>query len=82
METGTIIALLALFVSIINSLMTGRKDTRQDAAALAEIKAGMNTANSGITDLRVDLRQLREDVQDHGERIYKLETRIDTLERK
>ena len=81
METGTIIALLALLVSIVNSLMTGRKDTRTDAASLAEIKAGMNTANSGISDIRVDLRQLREDVKDHGERISNLEARIKTLEK-
>ena len=81
METGTIIALLALLVAIANSLMTGRKDTRTDAAALAEIKAGLNTANSGISDIRVDLRQLREDVKDHGERISTLEARIDALER-
>lgn len=82
METSTIVALLALLVSIANSLMNGRKDTRTDAAALAEIKAGMNTANSGISDIRVDLRQLREDVKDHGERISNLEARIETLERK
>ena len=82
MEMGTIIALLALLVAIANSLMTGRKDTRTDAASLAEIKAGMNTANSGISDIRVDLRQLREDVKDHGERISNLEARIETLERK
>ena len=82
MDTGTIIALLALLVAIVNSLMNGRKDTRTDAAALAEIKAGMNTANSGISDIRVDLRQLREDVKDHGERISNLEARIETLERK
>lgn len=81
METGTIIAILALFVSILNSLMNGRKDTRSDAAALAEIKAGMNTANSGISDIRVDLRQLRADVRDHGERISNLEARIESLER-
>ena len=81
METSTIVALLALLVSIVNSLMTGRKDTRTDAASLAEIKAGMNTANSGISDIRVDLRQLREDVKDHGERISNLEARIKTLER-
>ena len=81
METSTIVALLALLVSIVNSLMTGRKDTRTDAASLAEIKAGMNTANSGISDIRVDLRQLREDVKDHGERISNLEARIKTLEK-
>lgn len=82
METGTIIALLALLVAVVNVLTSGRKDTRADAAALAEIKAGLNTANSGISDIRVDLRQLREDVKDHGERISNLEARIETLERK
>lgn len=81
METTTIISMLALLVAIVGALMNGRKDTRADAASLAEIKAGVNTANSGISDIRVDLRQLREDVQDHGERISKLETRVENLER-
>lgn len=82
METGTVIALLALLVAIVNSLMNGRKDTRTDAAALAEIKAGMNSANAGISDLRVEMRRMNDAISDHSERLASLETRVNNLERK
>lgn len=82
MDTGTIIALLALLVAIVNSLMNGRKDTRTDAAALAEIKAGMNSANAGISDLRVEMRRMNDAISDHSERLASLETRVNNLERK
>lgn len=82
METSTIIALLALLVAIVNSLMNGRKDTRTDAAALAEIKAGMNSANAGISDLRVEMRRMNDAISDHSERLASLETRVNNLERK
>lgn len=81
METGTIIALLALLVAIANALLNGRKDTRTDAAALAEIKAGVNSANAGISDLRVDLRRMNDAISDHSERLASLETRVANLER-
>lgn len=81
METGTIIALLALLVAIANALLNGRKDTRSDAAALAEIKAGVNSANAGISDLRVDLRRMNDAISDHSERLASLETRVTNLER-
>ena len=81
METSTIIALLALLVAIVNSLMNGRKDTRTDAAALAEIKAGMNSANAGISDLRVEMRRMNDAISDHSERLASLETRVNNLER-
>ena len=82
METGTIIALLALVVAFLGFVLNSRKETRADAASLAEIKSGLNTANNGITDLRVDMRTMRDSISDHGERIAKVEARVTQLENK
>ena len=82
METGTIIALLALVVAIMGFVLNTRKETRADAAALAKIEAGLNTANAGISDLRVELRRMSDSITDHTERIVSLETRVNNLEKK
>ena len=82
METGTIIALLALVVAFLGFVLNSRKETRADAASLAEIKSGLNTANNGITDLRVDMRTMRDSISDHGEMIAKVEARVTQLENK
>ena len=82
METTTIISLLALGVAALSLILNSKKETKSDAAALAEIKAGLNSANAGITDLRVDIRGMRDSIGDHGERISQLEGRVTLLERK
>ena len=89
METGVLISIGALIVAALGLLLNAKKDTKQDAAALSEIKAGLNTANSGISDIRVDLRQLQGSINDHSERLARVESkvennshRLDVLERK
>ena len=82
METGTIIALLALVVAFLGFVLNSRKETRADAAALAEIKAGLNTANSGIADIRVEMRRMSDTISDHTARLASLETRVENLEKK
>ena len=82
METTTMISLGALLVAVLSLVLNSKKDTKSDAAALAKIEAGMNTANAGITDLRVDIRSMREAIGDHSERIANVEARLSQLERK
>ena len=82
METTTIISLGALLVAVLSLILNSKKDTKNDAAALAKIEAGVNTANAGISDLRVDIRSMREAIGDHSERIAQLETRINQLEKR
>ena len=81
METTTIISLCALAVAMLGLILNSKKETKSDAAALAKIEAGMNTANAGITDLRVDIRSMREAIGDHSERIANVEARLSQLEK-
>ena len=89
METGTVISIAAALIALASLILNSRKETRSDAAALARIDTSLNTLNSGVTDIRVDLRSMRESITDHSVRLARVEARaesnthrIDTLEGK
>ena len=84
MDTTTItiiISIGALLVAFMGLLLNSRKETRNDAASLAEIKAGQNTLISGINDIRVEIRSLRDLSRELTERVAKAEAEIDLLKR-
>ena len=84
MDTTTItiiISIGALLVAFMGLLLNSRKETRNDAASLAEIKAGQNTLISGINDIRVEIRSLRDLSRELTERVAKVEAEIDLLKR-
>lgn len=82
METGTIISIGALIVAFIGLVLNSRKETRTDAAAMAKIETALNTANVGISDIRVDLRSMRESISDHSERLVRVEAKADENSRR
>ena len=89
METGTIISIGALLISLIGLLLNTRKDTRTDAATNAIIQTKLDSVISGVDDIRVEMRTMRESINDHGERLARVEARsasnthrIDALEGK
>ena len=89
METGTIISLAAVLISLLALLLNSRKETRTDAAATARIETSLGTLNSGDNDIRVDLRSMRESLAEHSERLVRVEARaennahrLDVLEKK
>ncbi|MBQ1778577.1 MAG: hypothetical protein IIZ93_10515 [Acidaminococcaceae bacterium] len=75
METSTIIALGALLVSLVGLFLNGRKDTRHDAAANAIIQTKLDSLISGVDDIRVEMRTMRDTIGDHGERLARVEAR-------
>ena len=75
METSTIIALGALLVSLVGLFFNGRKDTRQDAAANAIIQTKLDSLITGVDDIRVEMRTMRDTIGDHGERLARVEAR-------
>ena len=81
LDNTTVISLLALLIAILGFALNSKKETKSDAAALANIEAGLNTANAGINDLRVDIRSMREAIGDHSERIAQVEARLSQLEK-
>lgn len=75
METGAIISLIAVLISGIALILSGRKDTRSDAANNAIMQTKLDNLITGVTDIRVELRAMRDTVSDHGERLAKVEAR-------
>jgi hypothetical protein len=73
METGTWIALAAVLISVVGLLLSSRKDTRQDAAEMAEIKTSLNNIQNGVDDIRVEMRS-------HRERLNALEVKLAAVE--
>ena len=89
MDTGVYISIAAVIISLIGLLLNGRKDTRTDAAANAIITTKLDSLISGVDDIRVEFRSMRDTLSDHGERLARVEARaqsnthrIDTLEGK
>lgn len=78
METGTIISLAAVAISFVALIMNGRKETKTDAAAIARIETSLGTLNSGVNDIRVDLRSMRDSLADHSERLARVEARAES----
>lgn len=75
MELGVIISIGALLVSFIGLIFTGRKDTRSDAAANAIIQTKLDSLITGVDDIRVEMRTMRDTIGDHGERLARVEAR-------
>lgn len=89
MDTGVIISIGALLVSLVGLLLNSRRDTRTDAATNAIIQTKLDSVISGVDDIRVEMRTMRESINDHGERLARVEARaqsnthrLDTLEGK
>ena len=89
MDTGVIISIAAVLISLVGLILNSRKDTRSDAAASAIIQTKLDSVITGVDDIRVEMRAMRETISDHGERLAKLEARaasnthrLDTIEGK
>ena len=82
MDTGTVISIGALIVAFIGLILNSRKETRSDAAAMAKIETALNTANVGISDIRVDLRSMRESISDPTERLARVAAKADENSRR
>ena len=75
METGVIISLVAVAISAVGLILSGRKDTRTDAANSAIVQTKLDNLINGVTDIRVELRSMRDTVGEHSERLAKVEAR-------
>lgn len=77
MEIGTVISLAAVAISFVALILNGKKETKSDAAAMARIETSLSTLNSGVNDIRVDLRSMRDSLADHSERLARVEARAE-----
>lgn len=66
-------------MAILTLLLNSRKETRTDAATLAEIKASLNSVSTGVNEIRLEIRGMRETISDLTERITRAEAQIESL---
>lgn len=86
MTTSEIIALGALIVTIIVSLTNGRRGAKTDAADQArqnaELSVKLDSAISGISDIRVDIRGLKNDLAAQGQELARVEARTESAHKR
>lgn len=73
MEIGTYISIAAVIIAFLGFVLNGRKETRTDAATTASIQAKLDNLITGVNDIRVEVRSMREIITDHSERLAKVE---------
>ena len=82
MDAGMVVSGAALLIALAGLILNSRKETRQDAASMAEIKASLNSVNNGVTDIRVELRTMRESLNELAERLARVEVRSENNEKR
>ena len=87
METTILLSGAAVVISLIGLLLSGRKDTRSDAANGARVEAKLDSISDGIDDIRVETRAMRNRMDSLAERLSAVESscksahhRLDQLE--
>ena len=76
METGVLISIGALLISFIGLMLNSRKDTRADAATNAILQTKLDGIITGVDDIRIEVRSMRESINDHGERLARVESQM------
>lgn len=89
MELGLMISLGALIVSALALLRNGHKDGQADAANQAVVQTKLDNIANGVTDIRVEMRTMRGDLNALESRVVRVEERsksnshrLDALENK
>ncbi len=75
MDITVVLSMAAVLISLVGLLLNSRKDTRTDAAATARMETALGNISSGVEDIRVEMRTMRNKLDDHGERLAKVESR-------
>ena len=74
-DIGVYISIGAVLISFVGLVLNTRKDTRSDAAANAIIQTKLDSLITGVDDIRVEMRTMRDTIGDHGERLARVEQR-------
>jgi signal transduction histidine kinase len=78
MEPGVLIALGALLISFVGLILNSRKDTRTDAATNAVTQTKLDNLITGVNEIRVEVRSMRESINDHSERLARVEAKAES----
>ena len=75
MDHTMLLSAAAVLISLVGLMLSGRRETRNDAAGSAIIQAKLDSLITGVDDIRVEMRTMRETLGDHGERLARVEAR-------
>lgn len=78
MEAGTVISCVAMIVALLGLILNSRKETRTDAATNAITQTKLDNLITGVTDIRVEVRSMRDAINDHSERLARVEARAES----
>lgn len=81
MGVGEIIALCALIISGLSLIRAFGKDTKCNTTELTTVIVKLETIASDIVEIKKDIRSVKADLREHGERITKVEQKVESLEK-
>ncbi len=76
--TSVVSVLIAGFALLISAFSNQRKNTKEDSTQVATMMAVLNGIKEDIHDIKRDLSEIRSSLQDHLERIVKIEQSLET----
>lgn len=71
--------LLSSAVGIVGIRRNHRADDRSDSAQLTTVIVKLENIGKDVSEMKTDLRDVRDDVKNHGERIIRLEQQVKVL---
>ena len=81
MGVGEIIALGALIISGLSLIRAFGKDNKSNTTELTTVIVKLESIGSDITEIKKDIRSVKADLREHGERITKVEQKVEALEK-
>lgn len=79
--SSEMIAFGAMIIALAGLLFNRRKDSSQSAADFAKLGAQLGQIQSGVDDLRIEIRTMRGQISGLSERLGIVETKIKNLEK-
>lgn len=82
MTITEIVAIVSGCVAVLTLILTSRRDVRGDAASEARTMAKLDSIASGVDDIRVEQRSMRDKVDAMGEKVAKLEGSVSSAHKR
>ena len=79
--TTEMISFVAVAVAILSLFFSRSKDTKTDAATSAKLGAQLDSIQTGVDDIRVEVRTMRGRLDTLTERLAQCEVKIKNLEK-